>query len=454
MAGSPTNGPGAFNRETWAEVLDGLRAEHHGLLRGWFGQLVPEKLNGGTLHIRAANPAQVEYLRQFCGSGFAQAIQAVTGRLIAVHFYCKNHNGQGSAHGAFAGHAFPLSFEANSLRLNPEYTFEHFVTGPCNRLAHAAAIAVGEAPGQSYNPLFIHGDVGLGKTHLLQGICHKVDHGHHPANILYLTGENFTNHFLEAVECGALHSFRHRYRHVDVLVIDDIQFLAERERSQEEFFHTFNALYQEQKQIVLASDAPPNEIPTLEDRLVSRFNWGLVARIDKPCLETRMAIVRKKARLRCIDLPETVVYLVASRVQSNTRELEGAITKLDLLSQQNGGVIDDALAAQAFNEPPQVIAPNITMAQIMDVVAGHYGVKVSELRGKRRTKSITLPRQVCMHLARQLTPLSLEEIGGYFGGRDHTTVLHACQKVSAAAQDDEAFQGQLNALADRIKRGS
>jgi chromosomal replication initiator protein len=204
----------------------------------------------------------------------------------------------------------------------------------------------------------------------------------------------------------------------------------------------------------LASDAPPNEIPTLEDRLVSRFNWGLVARIDKPCLETRMAIVRKKARMRCIDLPESVVHLLASRVVSNTRELEGAITKLDLLSQQNGGVIDDALAAQALNETREAPLPNITIAQIMDVVAGHYRVKVSDLQGKRRTKSITLPRQICMYLARQLTPLSLGEIGGYFGGRDHTTVLHARQKVTAEARKDEAFQGEVDALAERIKRGS
>ncbi|UCG33129.1 MAG: chromosomal replication initiator protein DnaA [Phycisphaerales bacterium] len=453
MPSPSRNGPGAFNREAWGQVLARLRAEHHELLRGWFGQLVPEQLNGGTLHIRAANPAQVEYLKRFCGSGFAQAVQAVTGRLIAVHFYCNNHNGQGLVEGSLVSHAFPLSFETSSLRLNPEYTFENFVTGPCNRLAHAAAIAVGDAPGQSYNPLFIHGDVGLGKTHLLQGICHTVDHGHQPANILYLTGEDFTNHFLEAVECGALHSFRDRYRHVDVLVIDDIQFLAERERSQEEFFHTFNALYQEQKQIVLASDAPPNEIPTLEERLVSRFNWGLVARIDKPCLETRMAILRKKARLRCIDLPESVVHLVASRIVSNTRELEGAITKLDLLSQQIGGVIDDALAAQAVNESPQVPPPNITIAHIIDVVARHYRVKVSDIQGKRRTKSITLPRQVCMYLARKLTTLSLGEIGGYFGGRDHTTVLHARQKVLAAAQNDKAFQEELEALAEQIKRG-
>lgn len=453
MPSSSWNAPGAFNHEAWAEVLVRFRAENHELLRGWFNQLVPEQLNGGTLHIRAANTRQVEYLRQFCGSGFARAVQAVTGRLIAVHFYCKDHNGQPGVDASSVGRAFPLAFETDSLRLNPEYTFEYFVTGPCNRLAHAAAVAVSDSPGQSYNPLFIHGDVGLGKTHLLHAICHTVNHGHQPANILYLTGEDFTNHFLEAVECGALHSFRHRYRHVDVLVIDDIQFLAERERSQEEFFHTFNALYQEQKQIVLASDAPPNEIPTLENRLVSRFNWGLVARIDKPGLETRMAILRKKARLRCIDLPESVVYLVASRVQSNTRELEGAITKLDLLSQQNAGVIDDALAIQALDDTAQAPPLNIAVAQLMDVVASHYRVKVSDIQGKRRTKSITLPRQVCMHLARKLTLLSLEEIGGYFGGRDHTTVLHACQKVAAAARRDQAFQDELNALAGRIKRG-
>ena len=348
----------------------------------------------------------------------------------------------------------PLAFETNVLRLNPEYTFTNFVTGPCNRLAHAASIAVSEAPGRSYNPLFVHGDVGLGKTHLLQGICHAIDHGHEPSNILYLTGEDFTNHFLEAVECGALHDFRHRYRHVDILIIDDIQFLADRERSQEEFFHTFNTLYQEQKQIVLASDAPPREIPSLENRLVSRFYWGLVARIDKPCLETRMAIIRKKARLRCIELPENVVHLVASRVQSNTRELEGAITKLDLLSHQHGGVIDEALAVEALEGMPELQRPNITIGQIIEVVTVHYGVKVSDLQSKRRTKSIALPRQVAMYLGRQNTSLSLEEIGGYFGGRDHTTVLHANRQITTACQNEPAFKEELDGLIHQLKRGS
>jgi chromosomal replication initiator protein len=446
--------PGAFNSDAWGEVLARLNADHQSIVRGWFGQLVPQELNRGTLHICAPTPTQVDYLQRFCGVAFAQAVQSVTGRLVAVNFYCNNHDGRVAWPARQVAPATPLAFETRALRLNPEYTFTNFVTGPCNRLAHAASIAVSEAPGRSYNPLFVHGDVGLGKTHLLQGICHAIDHGHEPGNILYLTGEDFTNHFLEAVECGALHEFRHRYRHVDILIIDDIQFLADRERSQEEFFHTFNTLYQEQKQIVLASDAPPREIPSLENRLVSRFYWGLVARIDKPCLETRMAIIRKKARLRYIELPENVVHLVASRVQSNIRELEGVITKLDLLSHQHGGVIDEALAVEALEGIPELRRPNVTIGQIIEAVTLHYGIKVSDLQSKRRTKSIALPRQVAMYLCRQLTLTSLEEIGGYFGGRDHTTVLHAVRQITIACENDPAFKQEVDALTDQLQRGS
>jgi chromosomal replication initiator protein DnaA len=236
------------------------------------------------------------------------------------------------------------------LALNPDYTFQNFVTGPCNRLAHAACIAVAEQPGQTYNPLFIHGGVGLGKTHLLQAVSQQVLERQPDARILYLSCDSFINQFINAIESGEMNQFRYRYRHVDMLVVDDIHFLAGRDRTQEEFFHTFNTLYQQHKQIILSADCPPNEIPELEERLVSRFNWGLVARIDRPCYETRVAIVQKKARMRGLSLPDDVVCYIAARIESNTRELEGAITKMQGMSSLQDGRIDLELAKAALGD--------------------------------------------------------------------------------------------------------
>jgi len=439
--------PGALNGAAWSQVITNLDSNHRDLVRGWFSGLIPERLDRGILDVRAASSDQVSYLDQWCGPIFADAIREITGHLVAVHFHCNGNGHHTNGRRDIAPQPIPLTFEIEAVRLNPEYTFESFVTGPSNQLAHAACLAVSDAPGRSYNPLFIHGDVGLGKSHLLQAVCHAIHHGHQPAEILYLTGENFANHFIEAVERGALHNFRNRYRHVDVLVVDDIQFLAGHERTQEEFFHTFNTLYQEQKQIILASDAPPSEISTLEQRLISRFNWGLVTRIDKPCLETRMAIIKKKARIRCIDLPRDVVHLVASRVQSNTRELEGIITKLDLLSRQSDGKIDRTLALSALGDiPEQDRGKAAGPPAIVEAVSAHFGVKVSEIQSRRRTKSIALPRQVCMFLTRKLSSMSLEEIGGFFGGRDHSTVLHAIRHVEQFCGKDPAFKASVDHL--------
>ncbi|MEP0843642.1 MAG: chromosomal replication initiator protein DnaA, partial [Phycisphaerae bacterium] len=344
--------------------------------------------------------------------------------------------------------------DGDELRLNDDYRFENFVTGPCNRLAHAACVAAAESPGRVYNPLFIHGSVGLGKSHLLQAVCHQIQRDNPSAKVLYLSCETFTNHFIEAIERGALHQFRFRYRHVDALVIDDIQFLAARERTREEFFHTFNTLYQAQKQIILSADEAPNGIPSLEERLVSRFNWGLVARIDPPCLETRMAILLKKAKIRCIDLPEDVTHYVATIAESNTRELEGALTRLVAFSQQFGGVINLEIARQALGDQPAASGRKLSIQDIMQAVTERYNVRLSDLQGKRRNRSVAFPRQVCMYLARELTPLSLEEIGGYFGGRDHTTVLHAIRTIQEQREQDPDLEVQVQHLLGALRKQS
>ena len=307
---------GNLSERTWGDILNRIRGQHPELFRSWFNTLEPMDMEAGTIHVRAANGAQHRYLTQECRTAFRQAAQDIINRLVTVSFVPPPASPEEEE---------PLSFErADQVVLSEDFTFANFVIGPSNRLAHAACVAVAENPGRVYNPLFIHGSVGLGKSHLLQAICHQIRENQPEARILYLSCETFTNHFIEAIERGALHQFRFHYRHVDALIVDDIQFLGKGERTREEFFHTFNTLYQSHKQIILSADESPVNIPTLEERLVSRFNWGVVARIDSPCLETRMAILRKKARLRCVAIPEDVIHYVASNVTGNIRELEGA----------------------------------------------------------------------------------------------------------------------------------
>ncbi len=437
---------GVLTPAEWDDIIGYVRVHHPDLARGWFAQLEPVALDRGVLHIRAGNPIQVEYLNNHCHPAFAEASQATLNRLVTTAFESE----QGSL--ALGGDAPRFSFELDHNQpLNDDYTFEHFVVGPGNRLAHAAAVAVAENPGQTYNPLFIHGDVGLGKTHLMQAICHATNRTDVNHKLMFISCETFTNHFIEAVEHGALNQFRYRYRHVDLLVIDDIQFLGERERSQEEFFHTFNTLYQAQKQIVLSADCSPSEIPSLEMRLVSRFNSGLVASIDPPCLETRMAIIRKKAKLRCIEVPEDVVKLVATRIETNVRDIEGVLVKLDALSQTRAGKIDLDIALEALGSLDTARAT--TIQQVVDVVTRHFGVRLADLQSKKRTKSITHPRQVCMYLAREFTRASLEEIGGYFGGRDHTTVLHGIRSIAALRESDSQFNQAVEGMTVELKGG-
>jgi chromosomal replication initiator protein len=426
----------------WKDILAHVRMNHPAVVRGWFCDLSVLGLLGGVITIGAVNEAQRQYLERHCREAFAEGAQAATGRLISVAF-------EVSAQEPGAEPALvPSLHGCPATALTPDYTLDQFVAGPCNRLAHAAAVAVAEAPGRVYNPLFIHGPSGVGKTHLLQAICHALRGNDPNARFAYLSGEAFVNQFVEALEQSAVHSFRDRYRGTDVLVVDDVQFLSERERSQDEFFHTFNALHQAQRQVVLSADRPPGDIPHLEERLTTRFGSGLVAMIDRPCVETRMAILRKKAALRCIELTDEVTGFIASRVTTNTRGLEGALLKLDALSQLRSCPITPHLAAEALGVRTDL---PVKIPTIIEAVANRFGVKVSDLQGKRRSKDITHPRQVCMYLARQLTTQSLEEIGGYFGGRDHTTVLHASRLVGQMAKHDTEFRGLLDEISRKVK---
>lgn len=344
-----------------------------------------------------------------------------------------------------------LAQHPDAIQINPDFGFETFVVGPTNRLAYAAAVAVAEQPGAAYNPLFIHGDVGLGKTHLLQAICVRVREENPGAVLHYISCDGFIADFMTSVQGGRMSEFRHRFRDVDVLVIDDIHFLANRDRTQEEFFHTFNSLYQHHKQIVLSSDRSPEEIPDVEDRLVSRFKWGLVAQVDPPSYETRVAILLSKANLRGIHLGREVAEFVAERLDSNIRELEGAITRLQIQSAVDGRPISLDLAQSALGAEPAARTPRApTMESIINAVCSYYEIKRSDLLGKRRPQSIIVPRQVGMLLARRLTKHSLEEIGASFGGRDHTTVMHAMKAVESKRERDPHISAAIEALERKV----
>ncbi len=338
----------------------------------------------------------------------------------------------------------------DALVINPDYSFDNFIVGSGNRLANAAAVAVAGRPGKAYNPFFVHGGVGLGKTHLLQAICVQIKTQNPNAVLYYLSCESFVTRFIEAVRSGDMPDFRHRFRDVDCLIIDDIHFLAKADRTQEEFFHTFNSLYQAGKQIVLSSDAPPEEIPHLEERLVSRFKWGLVAKVSPPDFETRVAILKSKASVRGFELPNDVAAHIATRLNTNIRELEGAIGKLQIHSAVEGRPIDMQLAMDALGDIAPRASTEPTIQAIIDAVTDYYRVRLIELQSERRNRSLNLPRQVCMYLIRHNTRHSLEEIGGYFGNRDHTTVLHSIRIIDARRQTEPDFDALLKSLEDKI----
>jgi len=435
-------------RVLWQEVIQQVVATGGNIIRPWFTELEPISLEHGLLEIQVPGCAEQRYCRKHAVRLFTEAAQAATGRLVGVCFLTAAQ--RDSANAPIEPDQLADELPAATPRIN-DYSFETFVTGPCNRLAHAACLAVGESPGTTYNPLFVHGSAGLGKTHLLHATCRRISDANPSAKVAILSCETFVNQFIEAVEHGQIHEFRYRYRHANALVIDDIQFLANHERTQEEFFHTFNTIYQGQNQIILSSDRSPGEIPGLEERLVSRFNWGLVAQVGRPCYETRVAIVRMKARLRNIALPEDVVCFIAATIDSNTRELEGAISKVAMLAKVNDHSIDLALAEDALGTEPDDMRREISIADILKAVTKRFNIRLADLQSKKRSRSVSFPRQICMFLARTLTRHSLEEIGGYFGGRDHTTVLHANRTIESLRTGDPHLQGTLDRLTEEIQ---
>ncbi len=344
-----------------------------------------------------------------------------------------------------------LDIEPIDDGLNPKYTFEKFVVGSCNQFAHAAAKATAETPGTTYNPLFLYGGVGLGKTHLMHAIGHFIKARSPHMRVAYVTSERFMNELINAIRFNKTTSFRDKYRSIDVLLMDDVQFMAGKERTQEEFFHTFNTLHNGQKQIVVSSDCPPREIPTLEERLHSRFEWGLIADLEPPDLETKVAILKRKADMDGIRLDDDIAVYVASKVKSNVRELEGSLVRLVAISSMKGVPISKTLAQESMKSILAAERPaGLTIEHITRTVAEHFKMSADDIKAKSNSRSIAMPRQVAMYLCKRLTRHSFPEIGKAFGGKHHTTVMHSVEKIEKLQKEDRIFHKQINELIDNL----
>jgi chromosomal replication initiator protein len=422
----------------------------------WLKSTKAVSLKGTTLIVEAPNEFAREWLDGNYKDILTEILYDLVGENMTLRFVIPNTNLEEEpvtpSTATKKQTKQETSTDSPNSMLIPKYTFETFVIGSGNRFAHAASLAVAEAPAKAYNPLFIYGGVGLGKTHLMHAIGHYVLEHNPDAKVVYLSSEKFTNEFINSIRDNRPEDFRNKYRNVDILLIDDIQFLAGKESTQEEFFHTFNALHEENKQIVISSDRPPKEIPTLEDRLRSRFEWGLITDITPPDLETRIAILRKKAKAEGLDIPNEVMLYIANQIDTNIRELEGALIRVVAYSSLENKDINADLAAEALKSIIPSSKPKaITIKDIQREVGEEYGIKMEDFVSKKRTKTIAFPRQIAMYLSRELTDSSLPKIGEEFGGRDHTTVIHAHDKISKMLDEDPQLKKQIEEIKNRLK---
>ncbi len=429
--------------EFWVQVCHRLRHDYPDLYRDWFEALTASDIFAGQVVVEVSDPARLAYLVERCAASFSEAASVVSGHLVGVSFRsCSPSSGPRPV----------PSGAPRFLPLNPEYTFDEFVVGASTRLAHAASRAAAAGPGVTYNPLVVHGASGLGKSHLVQAVCWEIHRQQPQWNVCYVSCEAFVRGFIAAIESGRMQHFREAYRSTDVLAIDDVQFLADHESSQEEFFHTFNDLHQTQRQIILTADTPPREIPALQDRLISRLNWGLTAAIAAPDRETRRAILDRKARRRGYSVPDQILDLIAERVETNIRTLEGALHKAASFGKLTGEPITLDAARGILDELCGVRPRPVQIGDVLEAVSQYFGVRLAELVGKRRHRSIAYPRQIGMFLARKLTSLSLQEIGGHFGGRDHSTVLHAERSIESQRRNERDTAHAVSALMQRLSR--
>ena len=442
----------------WEKTLNIIKSEMSEVsFNTWIKSCEPISISSNTIKISVPNSFTQDILEKRYKDLVINSIEAACSKLYKIEFLIASEiqdieeiPEKKKASNNKDTMSVTVNDEMSSI-LNPKYTFASFVIGNSNRFAHAASLAVAESPAQAYNPLFIYGGVGLGKTHLMHAIGHYILQNNPNAKVVYVSSEKFTNELINAIKDDKNEEFRNKYRNVDVLLIDDIQFIAGKERTQEEFFHTFNTLHEANKQIILSSDRPPKEIPTLEDRLRSRFEWGLIADIQAPDFETRMAILKKKADVEKLDVPNEVMVYIATKIKSNIRELEGALIRIVAYSSLTNRDITVDLASEALKD---IISnkqnKNITIDIIQDVVAAYFNLRVEDLKSQRRTRNVAYPRQIAMYLSRKLTDMSLPKIGEEFGGRDHTTVIHAYEKISESLNNDESLQHTINDITKKL----
>ena len=448
-------------KEKWDQILLHIKEEHELTdvsFKTWLLPTEPYDVKGNTLQILVPDIHFLGYIKRKYGFLLQITIEELTGIECELEFVTLEQVGARQEE-ADKSQLLNRALEVNrqviqNANLNPRYTFDSFVVGANNNLAHAASLAVAESPGEIYNPLFIYGGVGLGKTHLMHSIGHFILKNNPQAKVLYVTSEKFTNELIDAIRNKnniSTTEFREKYRNNDILLIDDIQFIIGKESTQEEFFHTFNSLYEAKKQIIISSDKPPKEIETLEERLRSRFEWGLTVDIQSPDYETRMAILRKKEELEGYNIDNEVIKYIATNVKSNIRELEGALTKIVALSKLNKQEITIELAEEALKD---LISPNetkeVTPELIIQVVADHFGITPLDISSQKRNKEVVFPRQIVMFLCRSMTDTPLQAIGKYLGGRDHTTIIHGYEKIGADMDKNESLRNTIEILKKKI----
>ena len=455
-------------KEKWPEIIEHLRVEHELLnvsFNTWIKPLKVYDVIDDTAYILVNKDSSVEYIDKKYRLPLMVCIAEITGKEYEIQFVSEDDDKLNEIHNASIdnGQKKKTKSLAEKAGLNPQYTFDTFFVGGNNNFAHAASLAVAESPGEVYNPLFLYGGVGLGKTHLMHSIAHFILDKNPKKKVLYVTSETFTNELIDALRNGktagnesAMLNFRDKYRNIDVLLIDDIQFIIGKESTQEEFFHTFNHLHTLGKQIIISSDKPPKDIETLESRLRTRFEWGLIADISSPDYETRMAILQKKIELDHLEkynIKNDVLDYIAANVKSNIRELEGSLNKLIALYKlnNNNNPIDIALAAEALKD---IISSDnrreVTPELILDIVADHFGITVADLKSKKRDSEIAVPRQICMYLMRTMTDTALKGIGAVLGGKDHSTVKYGVEKIAKDIESDEMMANTINIIKKKI----
>jgi chromosomal replication initiator protein len=429
----------------WDEVLAKVEAKvNRHSFATWFRPTQFLRQDGSSLLVRVPNVQFKEWLAKNYHGVIVEALSEVGRGDLHVAFDCEPES-------ASASEAAPDRDAVVTTALNPKYTFESFVVGSSNQFAHAAARAVAEIPSKSYNPLFLYGGVGLGKTHLMHAVGHYIQARNRHLHLVYISSDRFINEMINAIRFDRLPAFRQKYRTIDVLLVDDIQFIAGKDRTQEEFFHIFNALHDGQKQIVISSDCPPRQIPTLEERLHSRFEWGLIADIQPPDIETKVAILRKKAEAERVEIPENVTLFIASKVRTNIRELEGSLIRLIAYASLTGRDIDLSLTQEILRDLLQTDDKPITIEMIQKFVADHYNVKLAELKAKNNAKAVAVPRQIAMYLTKTLTHASLPEIGKGFGGKHHSTVIHSVRKIDGLRKRDPEFDRLINSFVQAFR---